>query len=317
MGRSNGLFHPPLLSGSLKQAVKLVHGVTGSAPLVSWHHENPPEIHVESYFYVNQAEVAIPKLPIRVIAMLLDGRPVHNLPREPRAVAGMTPQPQFTTLANRFAILPGNRVSHWRMSPGGATIAVVYLPGYEQELLADLLEDDAVPVSLHDDLLVSLVRQMLRSASPEAPGDRNYRQALADAFVGQLAWLGANKARTLKNRRSTGSDFAIYKALSLIDQHLAEAVSIEWLCTQVNMTSTVFRERFHSVAGMPVHRYLVKRRLAMARELVDSTNLALSIIANQCGFSSQSHMTWAFKREFGITPSLLRRQSAGRQVPLR
>jgi AraC family transcriptional regulator len=47
-------------------------------------------------------------------------------------------------------------------------------------------------------------------------------------------------------------------------------------------------------------------RLRAALEYVPDTSLDLTQISCEVGFSSHSHFTWAFKRQFGVAPSSFR-----------
>ena len=54
---------------------------------------------------------------------------------------------------------------------------------------------------------------------------------------------------------------------------------------------------------MPIHRYLTQLRLRSSLErLADGAN-DLTALALELGFSSHSHFTDAFRREFGHAPS--------------
>jgi AraC-like DNA-binding protein len=64
-----------------------------------------------------------------------------------------------------------------------------------------------------------------------------------------------------------------------------------------------------SVTGLPIHRLLVRHRLRQALERVLDSRESLSAIAFSTGFSSHSHLTDAFRREFGCTPGRIRRCS--------
>ena len=64
---------------------------------------------------------------------------------------------------------------------------------------------------------------------------------------------------------------------------------------------------FHSVVGMPLHRYELRARLAAALDAVLDTSQDLTTIALELAFSSHSHFTHVFRRAFGITPSALRK----------
>jgi len=59
--------------------------------------------------------------------------------------------------------------------------------------------------------------------------------------------------------------------------------------------------------GMPVHQYVVRRRVERARTLLLAGRLPLSQIALETGFSHQSHMTSCMKRILGVTARQVRR----------
>ncbi len=62
---------------------------------------------------------------------------------------------------------------------------------------------------------------------------------------------------------------------------------------------------FKRETGLPIHRYVIRLRLAAALErLADVESLAL--LAMDLGFSHHSHFTAAFRREFGVQPARLR-----------
>ena len=65
---------------------------------------------------------------------------------------------------------------------------------------------------------------------------------------------------------------------------------------------------FRNSEGITLHQYIVQVRLAMAYEMIASSDSSLNEIAELCGFSSQSHLSNAFRTAYGITPSQLRKQ---------
>ncbi len=67
-------------------------------------------------------------------------------------------------------------------------------------------------------------------------------------------------------------------------------------------------EVFKKCEGCSLHDYITKQRLHMANKLITTTHKKLDEIASICGFSSHSHLTTAFKKEYRITPVSLRRQ---------
>src|SRR5690606_41574835 len=67
------------------------------------------------------------------------------------------------------------------------------------------------------------------------------------------------------------------------------------------------RRACRAATGLPPHRYVTERRLARAAELLrDPNGPPIADVAARVGFSSQSHLTTAFGRQYGLTPAAYR-----------
>ncbi len=66
-------------------------------------------------------------------------------------------------------------------------------------------------------------------------------------------------------------------------------------------------EVFSGAEGVSLHKFIMRERLVKARELITTTDTALENIAADCGFSSASHLSASVRREYGITPSKMRK----------
>jgi AraC family transcriptional regulator len=71
---------------------------------------------------------------------------------------------------------------------------------------------------------------------------------------------------------------------------------------------------FRRYAGMPLHRYHLLTRMAMALDEVLDSSRDIATVGVGLGFSSHSHFTAAFRRSFGVTPSDLRRTASVRNA---
>jgi AraC family transcriptional regulator len=58
--------------------------------------------------------------------------------------------------------------------------------------------------------------------------------------------------------------------------------------------------------GVSPHRYVLAARLDLARKLLTQTTFPISRIAEECGFSSQSHLTASFRAAHSTTPAQYR-----------
>jgi AraC-like DNA-binding protein len=65
---------------------------------------------------------------------------------------------------------------------------------------------------------------------------------------------------------------------------------------------------FKATTGLPPHRWLLRRRVERAKELLEGTDNSLTAIALACGFADQSHLTRVFQALAGSSPGAWRRQ---------
>jgi AraC-like DNA-binding protein len=129
-------------------------------------------------------------------------------------------------------------------------------------------------------------------------------QLVADVIESAFTHSGAKP----KKRRSTLEDHAerTEAAKTYLAAHIGENVLLDEIAAAANASPFNFARIFQQQTGLPVHRYLTQLRLRVALERLpdadDITSLALEL-----GFSSHSHFTDVFRREFGKTPSEFRK----------
>lgn len=122
------------------------------------------------------------------------------------------------------------------------------------------------------------------------------------AFALRPARAFARRAETARTHRALTEETKAYLAA-----RLGESLSLEGIANAVNSTPFHLSRVFRAWSGVPIHRYLLSLRLRTALELVTAGAEDLSALGLQLGFSSHSHLTDAFRREFGVAPSKLRR----------
>jgi AraC family transcriptional regulator len=94
-----------------------------------------------------------------------------------------------------------------------------------------------------------------------------------------------------------------------INASLGERVTVEKLAAMVGMSSQSFAAWFKRAFKTTPAQYVLLERVKWARWLLANTNISISAIASQTGFSSQSHLTSALKNRDGQTPYELRKSS--------
>lgn len=94
----------------------------------------------------------------------------------------------------------------------------------------------------------------------------------------------------------------ILRARARIDDDPAASPTLASLAAEAGLSRFQLLREFTRETGLPPHAYLVQRRVALARQLI-AAGCALADAAAAAGFADQSHMTRAFVRMHGITPS--------------
>ncbi len=83
-------------------------------------------------------------------------------------------------------------------------------------------------------------------------------------------------------------------------------LSIEQICDQLAMSESTLRRKLKS-EGTSVQEIKDQARLGQGLHLLQTTHHSIGLIAEKCGYQSQSRFSGRFKGRFGLTPSELRK----------
>jgi AraC-like DNA-binding protein len=104
------------------------------------------------------------------------------------------------------------------------------------------------------------------------------------------------------------SEVALSRAVSYVDRHFREPVTLADAAAQAHLSPNYFSERFGQFTGVSFQAYLQDRRLRFARSLLAATGLGVSEVCHAAGFNNSSHFGRAYRRRFGAAPSAGRRR---------
>jgi AraC-like DNA-binding protein len=138
-------------------------------------------------------------------------------------------------------------------------------------------------------------------------------QLLADVLEAAFARHGLPRRRS---RKGTDADHAdrVEAAKCYLAGRLGERLTLDDVARAAHASpfhlARVFRQRI----GVPIHRYLTCLRLRASLERLADGASDLTALALDLGFSSHSHFTDSFRREFGRSPSDIRRAVSRRTL---
>jgi len=131
--------------------------------------------------------------------------------------------------------------------------------------------------------------------------DALFAESLCTAMVVRLADNGGGIA-TLEGRRRTLAPRTATSVIDFIESNLDQRLSLDELAALAQLSVPHFKVLFRETLGVPVHRYVVQRRVERAKALLLQGKLSTSQVALETGFSHQSHMAHWMNRLLGLTP---------------
>ena len=155
--------------------------------------------------------------------------------------------------------------------------------------------------------------QRLEGSDPLEPlwADVTALQLVADVLESAFVHRGGGAPK----REGTDAEHAerTEAAKTYLAARMSERITLDDVARAVNVSPFHFARIFQKQTGVPVHRYLTQLRLRASLERLDGD---LTTVALDLGFSSHSHFTDAFRREFGKSPSEMRekKQDSGSRV---
>jgi len=168
---------------------------------------------------------------------------------------------------------------------------------------------DSTAFLLHRELVKYL--EAAESAQVDAVQVEEMTLFLASRVL-EAAFLRSGLRRTGR-RSSTEEDHAdkVEAVKTYLAAHLGERITLDSVARAVYASPFHLARLFQRRTGVPVHRYLTRLRLRTSMERLAAGENDITSLALELGFSSHSHFTDTFGREFGFAPSEVRsKQSA-------
>ena len=93
----------------------------------------------------------------------------------------------------------------------------------------------------------------------------------------------------------------VRSAMAYIGENISQPLSLETIAGQLFVSKYHLSHAFSGEVGVSVYRYILLRRLLMARQLLAAGEPA-GQVCRSCGFADYTSFYRAFKSEYGISP---------------
>ena len=155
------------------------------------------------------------------------------------------------------------------------------------------------PDKVHRVLLQDQLEKLTAEFYGGKPGSSIYAQGLLMQFLVELNRLSRNLSKQV---RPSDEPDLISRVLSYIGSHFQEQITLESLAAEFYVSKFYLSHEFRRRVGTSVYRYILFRRLLLAKELMEEGK-SPGAVYQSCGFGDYANFYRVFKAEYGISPS--------------
>jgi len=214
---------------------------------------------------------------------------------------------QGVRLHGQFCIVPSRSSTRWIVSQPARSLLLRLTPSLVLDT-ADAMglgapSSDLAP-SIHiRDPQIERIGWMMQAEDHDAyPGGRLFADSLAVALAARLLALQSR----IKSPAASGRALPAWRlrhVLEYIEAHLDQDLTLAELARVAGFSLSHFKPLFKQAVGMPVHRFVLERRVERARLRVLEGGMSLTEIALETGFAHPSHMARCMRKVLGVTPT--------------
>lgn len=105
------------------------------------------------------------------------------------------------------------------------------------------------------------------------------------------------------------ADPVVRRAMQCLVEHVASISSVEEWAARVGVSRRVLERRFRLALDRSPHAMIQHERVERAKYLLTTTDLAIPLVAERCGYLSNERLSVNFRELMGVPPSAFRRDS--------
>jgi len=139
------------------------------------------------------------------------------------------------------------------------------------------------------------------------PSGRLYMEGMAISLAARLVRCHSSAALPDRNTNGRIAGARLRRVLAYIEDNVAQDLSLSQIAAVAELSVSHFKASFREAVGLPVHQYVIRRRVERAKTLLSEGKLSISQVALDAGFSHQSHLARHLRRLAGLSPRSFRK----------
>jgi AraC family transcriptional regulator len=161
-------------------------------------------------------------------------------------------------------------------------------------------------VGCRQPLLESIFAAILSELRLARRANGLYLDCLLESFVFTLLHECSTASIRERKNREKLTAFRLARMLEFIESNLDRKITLDDLVSINGSSAFHFSRAFKNSVGEAPHRFVLRRRIERAKQLLAGTDLPLGTIAARCGFMDRSHFSKSFARIAGASPRRFR-----------
>ncbi len=150
-------------------------------------------------------------------------------------------------------------------------------------------------------MIASLMQHMVAEYGQKQPHYEENLQLLVTLILNILARNVSDQPTTTNPK---DSELLINHILLHIHQYISnpEKLRIEYLASQFHLSANYVGEYFKKITGESLQHYIMLYKINMVQQRLANSNLTVSQIADELGFTDESHLGRQFRKYKGVSP---------------
>ncbi|HMH11535.1 MAG TPA: AraC family transcriptional regulator [Edaphobacter sp.] len=210
-------------------------------------------------------------------------------------------------------IVPAFTAARWEMHDPHDTALILSLPSSLMKTVAEENGFDSRRVEIRnrfqirDTQLENICWALKTEMESNYPSGRLYVDSLVVSVASRLVSFHSSIEQSRPAKLGGLGGHSLKQTLAYIEDHLSEDVSLSQLASLAGISASHFKTLFRQSTGVPLHQYVIQRRLDRAKDLLMVGELSIAEIALASGFSHQSHLARHLRRALGLSPRVMKR----------
>ena len=218
-------------------------------------------------------------------------------------------------MAGDITLIPRGQAMRWNVNREVDVIAVIFENAKTCDLLQNLYDRiihksdaNAFVGSFTNEYIFTTCSHLTNILSGDESVNQDYLNTHLRALELYLLNYLGRKNDGLQPLNTPYSQHVHY-TIERLELGFRNKIQIDDIARELGLSPEYLSRIFKVEVGTTPHRLLLARRIRHAKSLLANTEVDISTIAYESGFSSQSHLTRLFTREVGMSPLKFRKHT--------